>query len=526
MGELLSRGIRYAIERKKAEETLRESEKRFKDISMSIADWIWEVDEKGRYTFASGRVEPVLGYEPEEIIGKKPFDFMPEAEAQRIGEIFKNISAKKEPIFDLENWNLTKNGNRICFLTNGVPLLDKKGRLKGYRGVDRDITERKRTEEKYRKMQNLESLGVLAGGIAHEFNNFLTGILGNISLAKSRIAGDGELYRILSDSEEASRKAEDLTLRLLTFSKGGLPVKELTDISGLLRNSDILTLSDTNTKVELKLQDNLWNVKVDKSQIRQTIINIVKNAEEAMPKGGTIRVLAENVLIERSGFLPVDEGEYVKIAIEDEGVGISKDNLDKIFNPFFTTERGKSGLGLSIAFSIIKNHNGYISVDSEIKKGTVVTIFFPKGESGSKEKFKASSGKVRILLVEDKKIVRKTCRRMLERFGCEVVIVKDGKETVRRYKEALNADKRFDIVILDLTVPGKIGGERTIKELKRIDPDVKAIVTSGYSDDPVIDDFESYGFEGVIKKPYECEELARALGKVVGREDNLENLCK
>jgi two-component system cell cycle sensor histidine kinase/response regulator CckA len=372
----------------------------------------------------------------------------------------------------------------------------------------------------------LESLGVLAGGIAHEFNNFLTGILGNISLAKKRIEEENELYQILSDSEEASKRAADLTQRLLTFSKGGLPKKKSTNISKLLRNSNIFTSSNMNTKIELKLPSNLWNVKIDKKQICQAITNIAKNAEEAMPEGGTISIRAENAVIEEDSFLPVAEGEYVKITIEDEGVGVDKNNIGKIFDPFFTTEKGRSGLGLSIAYSIIKNHDGYISVDSKIEKGTSVAIFFPKEGSRDNKEVRASSGKGRILLMDDEKVVRKVCGRMLELFGYEVVVVEDGKEVVEKYKEALDANKGFDVVILDLTIHGGIGGRRTITELKKIDSDVKAILSSGYSNDPVMDDFESYGFKGVIKKPYKCEELARALGKLIGCGNNLENLCK
>jgi signal transduction histidine kinase/CheY-like chemotaxis protein len=401
----------------------------------------------------------------------------------------------------------------------------------------RSEIERMRMAEELLKVQKLESLGILAGGIAHDYNNLLTCIMGNISFATQiedeeiRVYKEkpaGVVLECLIDAEKATLRARDLTKQLTTFSKGGIPVKALVpDIGELIRESVDFALRGSNVKCEYSLPDGLFSVEADRGQITQVLDNIVINADQAMPTGGLLSVGAENLTIEARGKLPLKPGIYLKITIKDQGAGIPEENRSKVFDPYFTTKEAGSGLGLATAYSIIKKHGGHISLESEVKAGSAFSIYLPA--SGKKAVIKKAEeavsaraikeGEGRILVMDDDELVSGVARRILSKSGYEVASARHGNEAIDLYTDARARGRAFDLLILDLTVPGEMGGAETIKKLLEIDPRVKAIVSSGYSDDPVIEDFKKYGFKGVVVKPYAIAELRRVVREVLASDE-------
>ncbi len=524
----IARRLGRIIEWKRAEEALRQSEEKFKDLIETTTDWVWEVDARGVYRYASPKVKDLLGYEVGEVLGKTPFDFMPEEEAERVREIFERKILDREPIHGLENENRHKAGHLVILETNGIPILDEKGQLEGYRGIDRDITRRRKMEEGLLETQKLELVNLLAGGIAHDFNNLLTGILGNISLVKMRPGIELEVYELLNEAERAAFRARNLTKQLFVFSMGEASVRQKAVISKLLQDTTTFALRGSNVRCEFFISDDLWPVMVDEGQISQVINNLALNARQAMPEGGTLRVWARNMIVGAEDALPRREGEYVNIAFEDMGPGIPKEHLQKIFGPYFSTKEKGRGLGLAVAYSIIKKHEGYIEVKSEPGTGARFDIYLPASRTELTELMESTEvtesnqlvGRVgKILLMDDEEIVRKTARRMLNHIGYHVELAKDGAEAVALYRKARESGRPFDAVILDLTVPGGPGGEETMKELMAIDPRVKGIVSSGYFNHPLMTEFKRYGFHGGIAKPYIIEELSETLRRVIIEKD-------
>ncbi len=386
-------------------------------------------------------------------------------------------------------------------------------------GVARDITILKKLEDEQKKIEKLESLGLLAGGIAHDFNNFLTAIMGNISLARTMVEPGCDLYEILTSSEHAASQASNLPRQLLTFSMGGDPVKSLLSIAGILRNSADFALSGSSVTAEYSIADDLKQVIVDGEQIGQVISNIVINAKQAMPGGGCINISAKNIRLPDNNPVAIPAGQYVSIAIKDNGCGIEDKHLSKVFDPFFTTKQNGTGLGLATSYSIIRKHSGYIRIQTEAGTGSTFTIYIPSDqpaltpdtqESGPE---KLSGGKV--LVMDDQELVRETVMTMLSRLGYKVDSAVDGIEAIEKYKAAMNNTEPYTAVILDLTIPNGMGGMETMEELHKIDPDVKAIVSSGYSNAPVMADYSMYGFAGVMMKPYSISQLSDLLRKIL-----------
>ncbi len=383
----------------------------------------------------------------------------------------------------------------------------------------RDITERKKRDEEFIRACKLKSLSTLAGGIAHDFNNLLTGILGNASIAKTFVYPGDNLHKIMTDLENTSLRAKDLTQQLLTFAKGGAPVKKTVSIAKLLRDSATLVLSGSNVKCDFAIANDLWPAEVDEGQIAQVIHNLIINARQAMPDGGTIQVSAENFALSAENNPFIKNGKYVKITVKDTGVGIQEEHLPKIFDPYFTTKEEGSGLGLATAYSIIKNHAGYIMAESAAGVGTTFYIHLPasKKEIGRVEAVeeKLVSGKEKILVMDDDDIIRDVAGKMLTKLGYEVDFARDGSEAIELYKKSKNSGRPFDVVIIDLTIPGGMGGRETMQKLLEVDPHVKAIVSSGYSDDAVMSNYTNYNFKGVIAKPYRIEELSKTVRSVL-----------
>jgi len=498
---------------------LQKSEKRFRDVAVNTGDWIWETDEKGRYTYCSPVVKQVLGYEYNEVLGKYFYDFFHPDEREELKKAAFEVFKKKEAFKNFINQNVHKNGHTVILETSGIPMLDDKGNLVGYRGVDRDITERRKMEEEVLKAQKLESLGFLAGGIAHDFNNILTAILGNISLVKMYVKPEEEVFEILTEAEKASLRAKDLTQQLLIFSRGGEPIKKTTSIGRMIKDSTSLALTGSNVRCKFSIAEGLWLVNIDEGQISQVISNLIINANQAMPEGGTIEVKAENIIVGKEQILPLQDGKYIKISIKDQGIGIPKEHLPKIFDPYFTTKQKGSGLGLASTYSIIKKHDGYITVESGVGVGTTFHIYLPASEEkitiSERETEELTKGEGKILLMDDEDIVLKVGGRLLKHLGYEVEFARDGTEAIALYKKAKESGQPFYAVILDLIVPGSMGGKEAIKKLIKVDSEVKAIVSSGYSNDPVMADYRKYGFSEVITKPYKIEELGQVLYRVI-----------
>ena len=388
----------------------------------------------------------------------------------------------------------------------------------------------KKAEDELQKIRNLESIAALSGGIAHDYNNLLTVIIGNISLIQSYIEPDDMIYGLLDEALEASMTAKTLTQKLITFARGGAPIMETASIAPVIKSATEFTLSGSNIRCEFSIPADLWLVHIDKTQIGHVIHNLVMNAREAMPGGGIIKVVAENVNItDKSPGLGIglEKGNYVKISILDQGIGISKEISDKIFDPYFSTKNMGTqkgmGLGLSICHSIIKQHNGNIVVEANAGTGTGLHFYLPASEETIvtqkslkvPEKEKLVLGKGRILVMDDEKMVIKITGHILNRLGYDASFSKDGAQAVEMYKEVMKSGSPFDAVILDLTVREGMGGKEAIKKLIEIDPKIKAIVSSGYSNSPVMTSYKDYGFIGVIAKPYNINELSKKLNEVL-----------
>jgi len=398
------------------------------------------------------------------------------------------------------------------------PIRNNNGDITGSVIIFRDITDEEFIEKEMKKIQQLESLGLLAGGIAHDFNNILTSVLGNVNLAGLSTISNYDKEQCLQDAESGLLQARELTKQLLTFSKGGMPIKKTTSIKNIIEESVKFILRGSNIICRQQYDDNLWNGIADKSQISQVIQNLIINAKQAMPDGGKIDITVENLSVEKNNDLLITEGNYILIRLSDNGSGIDKNILPDIFNPYFTTKERGHGLGLSVVYSIITKHNGYIFVESEIGEGTLFSIYLPATIKGIQPEnivtTSAFTGGKKILFMDDDEEIRKLAVKMIELLNCEAVTVPDSESAVSIFTQEFEKGAPFDLVILDVTIPGGPGGEETIKELIRIDPGITAIVSSGYSNSHVISDYKEYGFSAVISKPYKFEELVSTISSL------------
>lgn len=422
----------------------------------------------------------------------------------------------------------SEEGEERYFLINNS-ILDHKDQQKGKKGeskaliVLRDITRQQKSYLEEIRQQKIESLGVLAGGIAHDFNNLLSGIMGNFSLI-SLENPNSTINELVKEGIKASKRAQDLTYQLLTFSKGGKPIKKPQFIEPLLYETATFTSRGSSVRVNFYIEPDLKKVDIDYGQISQVVNNLLINAIQAMKgrKKFEINIFAENVEIGKNQ-MGLAAGKYLKISIQDFGIGISKANIHKIFDPYYTTKSSGNGLGLAISHSILKNHGGTITVESVVGEGSVFTFFLPIYESEEKEDtsemkttYEWIQQKRKILILEDEEAVFKPLEKMLAKLNFSVYYVKTGNKAIEVYRNHYDQNDAFDIVILDLTIPGGIGGKETLKHLLEIDKNIKAIVSSGYASESTLSDFKEYGFAGVLKKPYDYTQLRAVLSMILG----------
>jgi PAS domain S-box-containing protein len=505
---------------KLAEEALMLEKERLAVTLRAIGDGVVTLDTEQKIMIFNSMAEKITAYRVEEAAGED------------ISAVFKIRDEKTgKPILDPVNEIIESGiaspdmyailtaltGEERHIVYNITPLLDKESKLVGAVLVLRDITQQRKMEDELLKTQKLESVGILAGGIAHDFNNILTAILGNLSLIRMYSKPGEKIYERIESAEKATIRAQDLTQQLLTFSKGGAPIKQATDIQELVRDSVSFMLRGSKVRWQIDVKDNLKAVNADSGQISQVIQNLVLNAGQAMPAGGDIKISLRNFEHDGNQNLPLKAGSYIKIDIADTGIGIPQEYLLKIFDPFFTTKQTGSGLGLATSYSIIAKHQGHIDVVSSIGKGSCFSIYLPALENGitalpaeaiDHEPFK---GNGKILLMDDEEMVLSTASEILKFFGYEVDLAHDGREALQKYTERLHTDNCYQLVIMDLTIPGGMGGQTAIKKLLQIDPQAKAIVASGYSSDPVMANYQKYGFIGCMRKPFRVDEVRRLL---------------
>ncbi|MFH1118172.1 MAG: ATP-binding protein [Pseudomonadota bacterium] len=396
-----------------------------------------------------------------------------------------------------------------------------KDRLLGFWWLKRDISEKRKAEKDVMRTQNLESLGLLAGGIAHDFNNLLTGIMGNLSLALEYLNPGQRAYPRIEAAAAASYRAAKLTHQLLTFSQGGAPAKKTSSIEELLKDSAAFALRGSKALCRFSIPEDLWHVDMDVGQIHQVINNLVVNAIQAMPDGGTIQVEAENMTVGKTDGLPLKDGRYVRIGVRDTGIGIPGEYLQKIFDPYFTTKETGTGLGLATSYSIVRKHGGTMTVQSEVGVGSSFHFYLPASGRMPEVLEQTDEGDLSgsgfILVMDDDDLIRDLAGELLTMLGYETAFAKDGDEALSVYEKALTSGRPFDAIIMDLTIPGGMGGRETITKLKAMDPHAKAIVSSGYSNDPIMAEYEKYGFAGVLPKPYDVNEVSKLLRRIVWR---------
>ena len=512
---------------------LQSSESRYEFVTEHISDVIWMMELDGsQFSYVSPSIHELRGYSVEEAgrmsleesLTPSSFEQAQLAMRQELSRLAKEPGKPGQPLL-LELEHRRKDGSTVWTEVRARLLLDAKGYPLGFAGVTRDITERRKIAHEKRQLevqllraQKMDAIGTLAGGIAHDFNNFLTSILGNITLTQhiAKLPSLGETY--LTQAEQATMRAKGLTQQLLTFAKGGDPIKHLISLKDLIIESSGFALSGSSVICERHLATNLWPCEVDPGQVSQVIHNVVINAIQAMPNGGKLVIEADNIVIDQfhtASSLPLPPGPYAKITLSDEGVGIEKTQLDKIFEPYFSTKTDGQGLGLASSYAVMKKHGGHICVESRVNVGTQFSLYFPACASGDKplklEALPLRHGRGKILLMDDEEAIRLIAKEMLAHCGYQCVLAKDGYETIALYQNALDQNVPFSAVILDLTIPGGLGGKDTVLSLQEINPNILAFVSSGYSNDPIMANYQSYGFQGVITKPYSLIALSTIL---------------
>ncbi|MCK5684966.1 cache domain-containing protein [bacterium] len=517
--------FRDVTKEQRMRENLKQSEAKSLAILNAIPDLIFILNRDSIFLDYHVSNPDDMFMRPEEFIGKELQDVLPDSVSVPLMTVFKHALSTNQ--IQRYEYSLQINDQTKHFIIRILPYGEDQ-----VLSIISNITESKRIEKDLLQIERIKSIGTLAGGIAHDFNNVLTGIYGNISIAKKTIAKDHPAYKFLEKLGTSMSRATSLTNKLLTFAKGGSPVTKNICIGSLLKEVISFDLSGCNIKPVFNQAENLWLADVDKGQIQQVFSNLAINARQAMPYGGHLYVDINNIDMTIEPLHGLQPNKYLEIVIRDEGYGINSKNLNRIFDPYFTTKEDGSGLGLAISYSIINKHKGFITLDTKVGVGTTFMIYLPASEAnkiqteeqGIKEalnrvqKAKVQTTKARkakILLMDDEKIICEVVSQMIETIGHSVEVAFNGKKAIEMYKDSMDKNRSFDVVIMDLTIPGGIGGKEAIKNLLDIDPAAKVIVSSGYADDPVMTNYAHYGFKNIIPKPFTIKNLQMALDKIL-----------
>jgi PAS domain S-box-containing protein len=513
------------IARKQIEESSRRSEEKLRLALDASGQGTWDWNLIKQKLIWSEKCRTFFGFDSHVTVSHESFlgAIRPE-DRERIKQAISYSLEQKED-YDEEMQVIWPDGTIHWVASKGKGIYLDDGTPIRMIGVMRDVTERRRMENDLITARKLEAVGRLAGGIAHDFNNLLAVIQGNIDLTKLKIPKENMAHSNLNVAEHATMQAAELTKRLITFAKGGDPIRRLSDIRGMIVDTigSLVVLKSVEKKYSM--DDDLWPVEIDEEQMRQVFRNLAINAAEAMPQGGTIKVETTNIMVNRHDLLPIPEGQYIRISIEDTGLGISENDLPHVFDPYFSTkQRGQEkgmGLGLSVCYSIVNRHDGCISVTSKEGSGSIFSIFLPAFNKEKPVEFRSHEGKhpgvknkKKILVMDDEALVRDVTEQLLRIKGYDVATTSDGLEAIDLYKKAMQANNAFDTVFLDLSVKNGLGGVPTLVRLLKIDPHVRAVIFSGYGDDPVIQNFSVYGFIGAVTKPFTLEKLMSAIEKI------------
>ena len=507
-------------EKKLIEQKLKNSETRYRTLlNNSLAGVLVAEIKTQQIRFANPAICKMLGYSREELLEKHIEALHPPDKLEYVISEFQAQSEGKNPLA-LDIPFLKKNGDIVFTdISTSSAIIDG---VHCNIGVIIDITQRKEVENELVKMQKLKSIGTLAGGIAHDFNNILLGIFGNIALAKMEMEEDHSAYSLILEAEKAMNRATSLTNQLLTFAKGGAPVTETIRIADIVKDIATFTLSGSNVKPVIKSIKKLWTAEADKGQMEQVVSNLIINADQAMPEGGNLYITLTNEEIEESIIPNLDKGKYIKITVKDKGIGIAPQHLENVFDPYFSTKHAGNGLGLATAYSIVDRHNGFMGVTSELGKGATFTLYLPASSSLQPQKnataieeIPPADKKGRILIMDDEAYIRKLTEKMLIRNDFFVETAENGIQAIEKYTEAMKDGIPFDIVLMDLTIPGGMGGKEAVKALLKVDPNAKTIVFSGYSTDPIMADYADYGFKGKLLKPFRMEELKKEVFRIM-----------
>ncbi len=499
-------------ERYQARAALQESARRMTDILEKMSDGFFAVDTDWNFTYLNAEAEIMFEASRDSLLGQN---------------LWTKFSALAGTIFE-ENYRAVMR-DQIAIEFEALDPQEKNWfEVHSYPsggGISvffRDVTERKRMADERLMTSKLESLGTLAGGIAHDLNNILTVISGNIGLAQLESpSNNGNLLSFLAKAGQAAQHAARLSSQLLTFSKGGAPLKKVTSVADLLQHAAEFSLHGSNLRSAIEIEDHLGKAEIDSGQVEQVLNALIINAREAMPNGGSVHLSAENVQIDEKSGLPLESGRYIKVAIADHGPGVPPDLAAKIFDPYFTTKASSSGLGLAISYSIIRKHGGFLHLESNSPAGATFAFYLPAAHGNFLNDPLQPNDRSfpfhqqRILVMDDESAIRELTSQLLATMGYEVTAVPDGSEAVRIYERAVRKGEHFRAVILDATVRGGLGGVETIARLRSIDPDVNAIICSGYADEAALSEFLSYGFRGALPKPFTRRELADALQKLL-----------
>lgn len=517
--------MRDVTARNRYQESLAAEHERLLVTLRSIGDGVITTDTAGRVTLLNRVAETLCGWPLADALG------------QPLSRVFRvvherTLEPREDPVSQVLRTNavielanhtalIARDGSRRLIADSGAPIRDAAGRLIGVVLVFRDVTEKQRIEDALLRARQLEAIGFLAGGIAHDFNNILTALFGNISLMRLHVPPDSPMRALLEQADQAFYRARDLTQQLLTFAKGGAPLKKTGSLRALIEDTARFLLHGTKTVTSFTFPDDLWSAEFDPGQMSQALSNILLNAIQVMPAGGTITVGGSNIRLRANEVPPLKEGPYVRLFIEDEGPGIPETDRERVFHPYFTTKESGTGLGLATAYSVVQRHGGHIGI-GDSRRGARFEIYLPAADTHSTSaaderpaRGEPDGGRGYVVIMDDEEPVRTVCADILGHLGYEVELVADGESLVSLYGTRFAEGRRPDAVIVDLTVPGGMDGREAARRILAIDRDARLLVSSGYCNDPVMSAYRDHGFVGVIAKPYDVRELAANLARVM-----------